>query len=146
MLRYDSLILGTPSYGEGQLPGISTGAKDGSWEEFFPALESADMSGKVVALYGLGNQEKYPDRFADSLSELYRVVKNCGATIIGDWSTDGYEFTRSKSVQDGRFVGPVIDNNSQGILTESRLDEWLAQIKPGLMENITSTVDAAASA
>lgn len=132
LLKYDALILGTPTYGEGQFPSIDTGVKDGSWAEFVPKLAGADMTGKTVALYGLGNQEKYPDRFADALFQLYELFTHCGATIIGDWSTDGYVFTDSKAVVDGRFVGLTIDNHSQGLLTESRLDDWLAAIKPGL--------------
>ena len=136
LLQYDALIMGTPSYGEGDLPGIATGVKDGSWQEFVPKLAGADMRGKTVALYGLGNQEKYPDRFASSLYMLYELFTNCGATIIGDWSTDGYEFSHSNAVVDERFVGLVIDNNSQGLLTEERLDAWLAQVKPTLLEAV----------
>lgn len=143
LLQYDSLILGTPTYGEGQFPGISTGVKDGSWEEFAPQFAGVDMTGKTVALYGLGNQEKYADRFADTLYLLYELFTNCGATIIGDWSTEGYEFEHSKAVVDGRFVGLVIDNNYQGLLTESRLDSWLAQVKPALLENIESVITEA---
>lgn len=134
LLQHDALIFGTPSYGEGDLPGIATGVKDGSWQEFVPKLEGVDMTGKTIALYGLGNQEKYPERFASSLYRLYELFSDCGATVIGDWSTEGYEFTYSRAVVDGRFVGLVIDNNSQGMLTESRLDTWCDQIKPTLLE------------
>ena len=134
ILQYDALIFGTPSYGEGDLPGIATGVKDGSWQEFVPKMAGADLTGKFVALYGLGNQEKYPDRFASSLYQLYELFTNCGATIIGDWSTEGYEFEFSKAIVDERFVGLVIDNNSQGLLTESRLDAWVSQVKPVLLD------------
>lgn len=130
MLQYDFLILGTPTYGHGQLPGIDTNIKAGSWQEFLPGLERTDMKGKTVALYGLGNQEKYPERFADSLFYLYEAIKNAGATIVGDWSTDGYNFDFSRAEVDGRFVGLVIDNNSQGMETEGRIDEWLQNITP----------------
>lgn len=132
LLQYDSLILGTPTYGEGVMPGAATGVKDGSWQEFAEQLKDVDLSGKTVALYGLGNQEKYADRFADGLGELYALIAATGATIIGDWSTDGYEFSQSKAVSGDRFVGLVIDNNFQGMLTEQRLDAWLEQIKPQL--------------
>lgn len=137
LLQYDALILGTPSYGEGQLPGIETGVKDGSWEEFVPEFDGVDMTGKTVALYGLGNQEKYPERFADSLYKLYELFTFCGATIIGDWPIDDYHFEKSKSVVDGRFVGLVVDNNSQGLLTEERLKRWVEGITPVLLENIS---------
>lgn len=143
LLLYDSLILGTPTYGEGQFPGISTGVKEGSWEEFVPQLAGADLTGKTVALYGLGNQEKYADRFADTLFLLYEVFTHCGATTIGDWSTEGYVFEKSKAIVDDRFVGLVIDNNFQGLLTESRLDAWLEKVKPALLENIDVEISEA---
>ena len=105
MLQYDALILGTPSYGEGDLPGIDTGVKDGSWQEFLPKLMKADLSAKRIALYGLGNQDKYPERFADSLFTLYTLLKACGAQIVGPWSTEGYTFEQSKAVFDNLLIG-----------------------------------------
>ena len=144
ILQYDALILGTPSYGEGQLPGIETGVKDGSWEEFLPQLAEADLHGKRIALYGLGNQEKYSDRFADSLHTLYTKLQASGAKIIGGWRTEGYHFDHSKAVVDGEFVGLVLDHNNQALLTEERIDTWLAMIKPLLLVD-GSVVESAAS-
>jgi flavodoxin I len=136
MLQYPVLILGTPSYGEGSVPGISTGVVAGSWEEFLPKLEQADLSGKLVAIYGLGNQEKYGTHFADALMQIYSVLAKQGANIIGDCSTEGYSFEESKAVLDNRFVGLVIDHAFQGLLTDERLAQWLEQIKPAMMEKL----------
>ena len=136
MLKYNVLILGTPSYGEGIVPGISTGVKAGSWEEFLPLLENADLSDKVIALYGLGDQEKYSQHFADALMQIYTVLRKLGANIVGEWSTDGYTFECSKSVVDNKFVGLVIDNSSQGLLTDERIHNWLEKIKPDLLRKI----------
>lgn len=41
------------------MPGLSTGLAPPSREEFLPQLAAADLSGKVVAIFGLGDQEKY---------------------------------------------------------------------------------------
>lgn len=131
-LAYHTMILGTPTYGQGQVPGKSAGNPVESWEEFLPALADADLAGKTIALYGLGNQEKYPDRFASGLGQLYRFLSERGATIVGDWPLDGYSFEHSESVVNDRFVGLVIDQNSQGMLTEERLDAWLAGVLPQL--------------
>ena len=136
LMKYDALILGTPTYGEGQVPGVSTGVKNGSWEEFLPQFEGKDFSGKRIALYGLGNQDKYPDRFASSLHMLYETFNKLGAEIIGQWSTDGYEFDYSRSVVNDSFVGLVIDNNHQGMLTEERIKTWLSQVSPQLIEKL----------
>lgn len=137
MLIYDALILGTPTYGEGQLPGKSTKVATGSWEEFLPQLKTNDLKGKVIAIYGLGDQEKYSNRFADGLIQLYSRLQHCGAKIIGAWSTEGYEFEKSKSVVDGKFVGLVLDQSNQRLLTEERIDAWLKTIVPILLKQET---------
>ncbi|KPJ95166.1 MAG: flavodoxin [Gammaproteobacteria bacterium SG8_11] len=137
MLSYDALILGTPTYGEGQVPGKSTKVAAGSWEEFLPQIKTNDLSGKVIAIYGLGDQEKYSERFADGLFQLYSQLQQCGANIIGDWSTEGYEFEKSKSVVDGKFVGLVLDQSNQRLLTEERIDAWLKTIVPILLKQET---------
>ena len=136
LLIYDALILGTPTYGEGQLPGKSTKVASGSWEEFLPQLEENDLAGKVIAVYGLGDQEKYKERFADGLYHLCVRLEECGARLIGDWSTQGYQFESSKSVIDGKFIGLVLDQSNQRLLTEARIDTWLEQIRPELLANI----------
>ncbi len=136
-LQYDALILGTPTYGLDQLPGTDTGIKAGSWAEFLPQLDAVDLSGKCIALYGLGDQGKYSDRFADSLIHLYRFFAQKGAQLVGDWSTEGYNFTHSQAVVDGRFVGLVVDQQSQSLLTEQRLDAWLTQIAPALTDKLS---------
>ena len=136
LLKYDVLILGTPTYAEGIVPGASTGVSAGSWEEFLPQLQTVDLTGKLIATYGLGDQEKYAQHFADALMQLYSVLKKQNATLIGNWSTKDYQFDQSKSVVDGQFVGLVIDNNSQGMLTEERIKSWLEQIKPVMLEKL----------
>ena len=130
LLSYDFLILGTPTYGPGITPGIETGVKDGSWQEFFPKLSDNCLQGKKVALYGLGDQDKYTDRFANGLRELYDKVTAAGATVVGAWSTAGYEFNESKAVIDDHFVGLVLDQTNQSLYTEDRLDQWLDTLKP----------------
>ncbi|MGD8569100.1 MAG: flavodoxin [Gammaproteobacteria bacterium] len=143
LLIYDALILGTPTYGEGQLPGKSTKVAAGSWEEFLPQLEQDDLDGKMIALYGLGDQEKYTDRFANGLCQLRTHMEQCGASIIGEWSTEGYEFENSKSVIDNKFMGLVLDQSNQRLLTEQRVDAWLEQIKPQLLAHMESKEAAA---
>jgi len=128
MQAYDVLILGTPTYGEGQLPGLSMGNATESWEEFLPTLAEQDFSGKKVAIYGLGNQKSYPDEFIDAVFYLYEQFKDCGATMIGAWDTEGYHFKASKAVVDGRFVGLALDQENQKDLTPERLNTWLEML------------------
>jgi flavodoxin I len=133
LLKYDALILGTPTLGDGELPGLNSGGSAESWEEFLPKLQGVDLSGKVVALFGLGDQEGYGYEFVDALIFIYDQIIECGATVVGAWPTDGYDFEVSKAIVDGDFVGLVIDHDNQKDLTDERIDAWLEIVKPGLL-------------
>lgn len=128
LLAYDVLILGSPTYGDGELPGLTSGNQNESWEEFLPTLVGADFSAKTVALYGLGDQEGYPGNFVDALGFLYDAFSDCGANIVGLTSAEGYTFDRSTALVDDRFAGLVLDEDNQKELTEGRLKAWLEDI------------------
>ncbi len=128
LLAYDVLIIGSPTYGEGELPGLKAGTSTESWDEFLPNLVGADFSGKTIALYGLGDQEGYPSNFVDGLGILYDSFADCGAKFVGYTSSEGYEFQRSKALLGDQFVGLVLDEDNQKTLSEARLKDWLASI------------------
>lgn len=132
LLAFDNLIIGTPTLGAGELPGLSVDCASESWEEMAEELEDADFSGKTIALYGLGDQEGYPDEFVDALGELYDIFSGAGATMIGRWPNSGYEFNSSGALDDDEFVGLVLDLDNQSGLTDERLTAWLDIIKPEL--------------
>lgn len=132
LLKYNALILGTPTLGDGELPGLDSGGSAESWAEFLPQLKGADFSGKVVALFGLGDQEGYGHEFVDAMKFIYDVVVENGATVVGAWPTDGYSFEASKAVVDGDFVGLAIDHDNQSDLTAERLEAWLEIVTPEL--------------
>lgn len=127
---YDYLILGTPTLGEGMLPGLSSDAEAESWEEFLPKLAGLSFEGKTIALFGLGDQSSYASEFVDALIELYDFFSERGARIVGAWPTEGYDFSVSQAVVDDKFVGLALDLDNQADRTEARLDQWLAQIAP----------------
>jgi len=138
MLQYDALILGTPSYGVGDIPGRSAGCFEPNWEEFFARLdEEPDFSGKKIAFFGLGAQERYSERFCSSLFALYVMFKSFGAQIVGQWPTDGYVFEHSNAVIDGRFVGLVLDQRTQHMFTDERLERWSTMVVPQLLEGVS---------
>lgn len=132
-LACEALILGSPTLGAGELPGLSTGLSQPSWEEFLPQLADADLSGKRIAIYGLGDQKKYPDEFVDAIGLIHDALFARGARVIGHWPVEGYEFTASRAVDGNHFLGLAIDQINQPLLTEARVDAWLAQIRPELL-------------
>lgn len=128
LLAYEVLIIGTPTYGDGELPGLTAGTSTESWEEFMPQLAGADFADKTIALYGLGDQEGYPDNFVDAMGMLYDAFADCGAKFVGFTSTAGFSFNSSKAAMGDEFVGLVLDEDNQKDLSEQRLQDWLAQI------------------
>ena len=132
-LAYDALILGSPTLGDGELPGLSTGLNQPSWEEFLPQLAGVDLSGKIAAVYGLGDQKKYPDEFVDAIGIIHDVLVAGGARVVGRWPTSGYEFNASQAVDGDDFLGLALDQINQPVLTEERVNTWLAQILPALL-------------
>jgi flavodoxin I len=91
-----------------------------------------------VALFGLGAQERYAERFASSLFALYVMFKSFKAQIVCPWSTEGYQFEQSNAVVDGQFVGLVIDQRTQHMLTDERIDRWADQVVPLSLEPATA--------
>ena len=135
---YDRFILGTPTYGHGELPGLEAECQEASWAEFVPELSDVDLTGKVIALYGLGDQVNYADEFVDALGELYDVVTDAGAEVVGFWPTDGYEYSSSAAEYEGEFVGLVLDNDNQADLHEQRLSAWLEQVQKEMNESASA--------
>lgn len=60
---------------------------------------------------------------------MQKILKNAGANLVGEVSTDGYTFESSDAVIDGKFVGLALDNDNQEDQTEARIDAWVEQIK-----------------
>ena len=119
--EFSLLLFGIPTwyYGEAQC----------DWDDFFPELEDIDFNDKLVAIFGCGDQEDYAEYFLDAMGQLGQIVESKGAIIVGNWSTEGYEFEASKAlVDDDHFIGLGIDEDRQPELTESRVKEWTKQI------------------
>ncbi|WP_310494397.1 flavodoxin [Dechloromonas sp.] len=132
-LAYDALIVGSPTLGDGELPGQSVGLSQPSWEEFLPQLAGADLSGKTIAIFGLGDQKKYAEEFVDAIGLIHDAVVARGARVVGRWPTSGYEFTTSQAVDGDEFLGLALDQHHQPLLTEERVNTWLAQIQTELL-------------
>jgi flavodoxin I len=133
LLAFGALILGTPTLGEGALPGLDTGGSMESWLEFLPKAEGLDLSGKVVAIFGLGDQDKYGEHYVSAMRPIHDWALARGATVVGQWPTEGYDYVDSDAVEDEHFLGLAIDQHNQAALTEERLTAWLAQITPALL-------------
>jgi flavodoxin I len=115
--RRNNLVLVSSTWGTGDL--------QDDWELFYPHLDEVDFHGKTVGLVGLGDQENYPDTFCDGISLLYDKVMERGGRIVGSTSVEGYTYTRSRAVRNGRFVGLILDEDSQADQSDDRIRQWV---------------------
>lgn len=119
--QYNAIIIGCPTWNVGEL--------QSDWENFYDQLDSIDFSSKKVAYFGVGDQEGYPDSFQDAMGILEEKIAAQGGTTVGYWSTEGYDFSESKAVREGKFVGLALDEDNQSDLTEERIKAWVLQLK-----------------
>lgn len=118
---YQYLILGTSTWGYGDL--------QDDWDMKLSILQKADLNGKTVAFFGLGDQGSYPDTFVNGMGTLYDTIQEKNVSIVGFWPTAGYEFETSLAVRDGQFVGLALDTDNQDEQTNERIQAWVEQIK-----------------
>ena len=67
---YDNMIVGASTWFDGELPTY--------WDELVPELESLDLKGKKVAIFGLGDQKNYPDNFCGWNGDFSRCFSKGG--------------------------------------------------------------------
>jgi len=119
--KYDLLILGSSTWDEkGEVDPMN---------QFIARLDRMDIAGKTVALFGLGDQRLYPERFANGLGTLYRELREKGAMVVGRWPSAGYEFTDSTATEGNAFVGLVLDEDNQQSLTPGRISDWVDSLR-----------------
>lgn len=99
------------------------------WPAFINQLDSVGISDKKVALFGLGDQVRWPMHFVDGMAVLHEQILNKGAKVIGKWPTEGYDHEDSEAQKDGFFVGLALDEDIQPELSEERVIKWVTQIK-----------------
>ena len=68
-------------------------------DDYLSMLTSVDFSDKMVAIFGLGNQEGYPDTFVDAIGVLANIVREGGGTVVGQAPTDGYEYDERNTLE-----------------------------------------------
>lgn len=120
-LEFNNLIIGVPTWFDGELPNY--------WDELLPALEEIDFSKKRIAVFGLGDQKGYAENFCDAIGIMASFFEEKGAAIVGKMPLEGYKFEGSKAVHDGQFVGLPLDQENQARLTNGRIEQWVGNLK-----------------
>jgi flavodoxin I len=98
------------------------------WFRFFKMLDDIDLTKKVVAFFGLGDQILYPHHFVDGLGVFQEEFEKRNANITGQWPIDGYQFYDSEGMHKDKFFGLALDEDHQQELTDERIQQWLQQV------------------
>ena len=119
--EYECLIIGCPTWNIGEL--------QSDWEGVYPDLDDVDFNGKMVAYFGTGDQIGYSDNFQDAIGILEEKIAQQGGKTVGYWPNEGYDFSDSKALRNGKFCGLALDDDNQSDLTDERIKAWVAQLK-----------------
>lgn len=95
----------------------------------YDKLPSMDFTGKKIGIFGCGDQFSYNDNFCDAMGEIFDLLTEKGAMVLGSVATDDYVHSASKSVRDGKFVGMPFDEDNQDDLSEERATEWVKTLR-----------------
>ena len=121
IMNYDILIFGLSTWYDGDL--------QSDWEEYFEEFKKIDFSGKLIAIFGLGDQWGYDYNFVDGIGIIAKQIIENNGKIIGEWPTKGYTFEESKALKDkDTFYGLALDEDNQYEETENRIEIWTKQI------------------
>ena len=120
LLEFDILLLGCSTWDVGEL--------QSDWAVKLTELDTLDLCGKRVGLFGSGDQLGYPDTYMDALGILAEHAEARGAELVGLWPVVGYRHTASLAQRECCFVGLALDATSQYELTASRIDRWVPQL------------------
>lgn len=120
MQPYDRLIIGCPTWDIGQL--------QADWDKAYNELDTLDLSGKQIAIFGLGDQYGYPDSYCDAIGILAEKLVSLGAELVGFTATEGFEFTHSEGVKNGQFLGLALDEDNESEKSPQRVSDWVWQL------------------
>lgn len=128
MQDYDVLVLGISTWDFGEL--------QEDWEAHWDDIAGVNLDGKIVAIFGMGDQIGYTEWFVDAMGMLSDAIAGQHCQRIGFWSTEGYQFEKSKALTpDGEwFVGLALDEENQYDQTDSRLLQWSTQLLAEIAE------------
>ncbi len=116
----DLLFLGASTWGLGEL--------QDDWVDALSMLSGSNLKGKMVALFGLGDQASYPGTFVDGIRDLHDAAVEAGATVVGLCSAAGYDFQDSTALIGDKFLGLPLDEENQSDLTDERIQTWVEQV------------------
>lgn len=120
MQEYEFLLVGSPTWNIGEL--------QDDWALKFDQLDSLDMKGKKVGMFGVGDQFGYGDNYVDAIGIIGKKLEQKGAELVGFTDGSSYQFENSLGVEDRVFLGMALDDDNQNEKTPERIEYWIDQL------------------
>lgn len=106
-------------------------------------MQDLQISGKKVAVFGLGDSVSYFENYGDATGELHDVFESLGCKMIGFSSPEGYQHDDSKALRGDHFCGLLLDAVNEEEKTLDRVKNWVAKlIGEGILEGGSGGVAA----
>lgn len=128
LFLYENIILGSSTVGADHWEDATD---DNKWYKLFHQMQidKVDYTGKKVAIFGLGDQIKYPNNFVDGMERIYSHISKHNITLVGEWENKGYEFTGSMALHDNKFRGLALDFDNKKEDSLKMIDKWVEILK-----------------
>lgn len=117
---YDLLVLGSSTWGCGDM--------QDDWYDGVKKFKAANLSGKKIALFGLGDSSSFSDTFCDAMGLIRQELIESGAQFIGETPASDYSFDGSASILGENFVGLALDEVNEDYKTDERIANWISSL------------------
>lgn len=122
---FDQFILGCSTVGSETWENTDN---NDPWQDFIKLLDNVGITSKSVAIFGLGDQIRWPKHFVDGMAIIYEQIVKRGAKVVGRWSVEGYDHDESEAQEGDYFYGLALDEDHQPELSEERVEKWVKQL------------------
>jgi len=128
LFHYQNLIMGCSTVGS---ESWEDATEDNIWYKFLHKMEddNIDLNGKKLAIYGLGDQMRYPYNFVDGMERVFSHIVNHNITHIAQWPNEGLTFKESLALHDNMFRGLAIDLDNDEDEAGATITKWVEMIK-----------------
>lgn len=99
MLDYDAILIGTHTWDDGGLPY--------EVEDFYEQLESVDVTGKVIGVFG--SADSFYDTYGGAVDLFYDHLENLGAVLVPQRLKVDLEPDREDIERCVKFVGMLCE-------------------------------------
>ncbi|MCK5846477.1 MAG: flavodoxin domain-containing protein [Bacteroidales bacterium] len=127
LFHYENLIMGCSTVGADSWEHYTD---DNIWYQFLHKMEDdkVDLNGKKLAIYGLGDQMRYPYNFVDGMERVFTHLNNHNITQIAQWPNEGLTFKESEALHNNMFRGLAIDLDNDEDEADANVAKWVEMI------------------